>query len=66
MESPTETPEVRETRSRCAEEDEYGNCIASLRSNLKKTPLERLIIADEYARAHFRLRNAARKRTTPS
>jgi hypothetical protein len=49
---------VKEDRAKYGEQDEWGNSIASLRNNLKLTPLERLIKADRDLKSLNKLRNA--------
>lgn len=53
--------QVRETRRDYGEQDEWGNSIASLRANLKLTPLERLRKAENAARSLRELRDALKR-----
>jgi hypothetical protein len=42
---------AKEDRAKYGEQDEWGNSIASLRNNLRLTPLERLIRADRFGKS---------------
>lgn len=56
-----QTQKVAEIRSPYGEQDEWGNSIASLRINLKLTPLERLRKAEQAARSVQELRRALKR-----
>ena len=54
-----ETPkQVKDDRAKYGEQDEWGNSIASLRNNLRLSPLERLIRADRAGKSLNELLNA--------
>ena len=53
---------VAETRNPYGEQDEWGNSIASLRANLRLTPLERLRKAERFARFVKKYKGAAHRR----
>jgi hypothetical protein len=55
----SEPKRAKEERRDYGEQDEWGNSIASLRANLKLTPLERIRKAEAFARFVFKIRGNA-------
>lgn len=56
-----ERAEQMELMEKSNEQDAYGNNLASLRANLKRTPTERLLRAQSAARSWIRLKNAIKR-----
>jgi hypothetical protein len=52
---------AKEQRRDYGEQDEWGNSIASLRANLKLTPIERIRKAEQSQRELNRLLNAIKR-----
>jgi hypothetical protein len=54
-------PRVHEIKHPYGEQDEWGNSLASLRNNLRLTPLERLRKAEDAAQFAIRFKGAAQR-----
>ncbi|MEO7453292.1 MAG: hypothetical protein ABIV13_00840 [Fimbriimonadales bacterium] len=58
----SDSKRAKEERRDYGEQDEWGNSIASLRANLRLTPLERIRKAEAFARSVFKIRGLAHRK----